>query len=177
LVQNFTIPKENGTSSSQSWDQTVNIDLFRDIYWSQRENNSQKWTSPIKLTLFVLFCCTFWLVPKCCSLISSAFSSPVNHFFELSVWLVISFYLKIFVLINANWKFWLPLYQAFFAFVLLPDYHFLRSSLISRIAWGDFEVFTLNNLYLDITPLFNRRDHRIRQTFLVSPTSNIDFRY
>jgi hypothetical protein len=26
------LEKENATSSSQSWDQTVNIDLFRDIY-------------------------------------------------------------------------------------------------------------------------------------------------
>jgi hypothetical protein len=35
----------------------------------------------------------------------------------------------------------------------------------------------LNDLYLDITPLSNRRDHSIRQTFLVSrsPTTNINF--
>jgi hypothetical protein len=31
-LQNFRIQKENATSSSQSLDQTVNIDLFRDIY-------------------------------------------------------------------------------------------------------------------------------------------------
>jgi hypothetical protein len=44
-------------------------------------------------------------------------------------------------------------------FFLLPDDHFLDSSFIARIE--------SNDLYLDITPLSNRRDHSIRQTFLV----------
>jgi hypothetical protein len=147
--------------------------LFWDIYWSQRENNSQRRTSPIKLTLFVLFCCPFWLVS-----VVVWYLLPFHPLWIIFwTFCLISFYLKIFVLINANWKFTFSNPQAFFAFVLLPNDHFLRSSLISRIAWGDFEVLTLNNLYLDITPLFNRRDYRIRQTLLVSPTSNIDFRY
>jgi hypothetical protein len=47
----------------------------------------------------------------------------------------------------------------FFAFFLLPDDHFLNSSFIARIE--------SNDLYLDITPLSNRRDHSISQTFLV----------
>jgi hypothetical protein len=44
-------------------------------------------------------------------------------------------------------------------FFLLPDDNFLDSSFIARIE--------SNDLYLDITPLSNRRDHSIRQTFLV----------
>jgi hypothetical protein len=54
---------------------------------------------------------------------------------------------------------------------------YLHSSFISSIALGDFEVLTLNDVYLDITPLFNRRDHRIKQMFLVSPSTNFNFRY
>jgi hypothetical protein len=46
--------------------------------------------------------------------------------------------------------------QTFFAFVLLPNDYFLRSSFILRIARGDFEVSTLNDLYLDITSLFKQ---------------------
>jgi hypothetical protein len=67
----------------------LQICLFLDVY-------KHCWVNPICAILLYI------LASVVCSLIPSAFSSPIKHFSELHVSCCpISFYLKIFVLINA----------------------------------------------------------------------------